>query len=547
MASSGVHIADMWVGLAGLPGAFADGGTAYDFPVVRARDARGNVRNWALRVRVERGGAPAPFDSASVLAQPVPDLPGHRGVITTETWHDGGDRHGGKTPTYVVRGKNAGKRNATNVATQALRDALGLYNKQLRAAGRPGEGSALVSSAEGAALVSAAEGAAAAPAGPPAFDLSSRPLPMLVKKPGDSADACLSDAVFRAGVTVQRKLNGVRLVVKAGEDGAPVFYSRKGGDYPGLAAGDMRRLLDAAPAAWARLVAARGTDPWAVATDPKKPRVLVVGASGARPPGGCPPVYLDGELYEHGKSLRWISGQARGSAGGESLAFWVFDCFFPALTAAGCPVVSSTRQQFLDLLFAEAARGGPLAHARRVENFAADSEARARALAKEFVRDGYEGAIVRKNDKPYRYGTKNYHSSNLLKVKPLLDSEFAVVGYTQGEIGKDLGAVIWTCEVPAADSPTGVAERFNVVPKNTTYALRYRIYECLGLPAAAGSPQTRFERDFAGRLLTVEYPELSSKTGKPTQAKALGFRPAEPAPGDAVAEDPVTRLLRECA
>jgi hypothetical protein len=84
---------------------------------------------------------------------------------------------------------------------------------------------------------------------------------------------------------------------------------------------------------------------------------------------------------------------------------------------------------------------------------------------------------------------------------------------------------------------------FTVTPKGMDYKTRYALYRCLSAPVAGpdGSRVTRFERDIAGLPLTVEYAELSKKTGKPLQGKAVAFRTYEGA------VDPVRALLAECA
>ena len=87
-----------------------------------------------------------------------------------------------------------------------------------------------------------------------------------------------------------------------------------------------------------------------------------------------------------------------------------------------------------------------------------------------------------------------------------------------------------------------------VVPK-LPYEVRRCLFAKLGENVApAGAPAlTRFERDVRGKLLTVEYKEVSAKTGKPLQAHASVFRTYESAAGlAAAAADPVARLLREC-
>jgi hypothetical protein len=77
-----------------------------------------------------------------------------------------------------------------------------------------------------------------------------------------------------------------------------------------------------------------------------------------------------------------------------------------------------------------------------------------------------------------------------------------------------------------------------------SYPDRYALFRCLGELVAGpdGAPLTRFARDLHGLPLTVEFRELSPKTGKPLQAKALAFRTYEAGPG----ADPVKKLFDEC-
>lgn len=553
MASRGVHVGDTWEELTAggaFPGGFSPDGATYIFPEVVSQNSRGKQLYWQIFVQLQALGPDGkcthavPFGRREILGQPVPDLPGFVGVVITTSRQEGGAARQGGVPTYVTAGKNAGKKNATNVATQALRDALGRYNKHRKGGVLPadppgraplGAAGALPGAAPGnAAPGDAAPGGAAPGGAAPGGAADERPLPMLVKKLDETRDARLTPAVFARGVTVQRKINGVRAVAR-NVPGGVELYSRTRGTYEGM--DNIRRqialLLEGAGRVW--LSASRGPE---------------VAAVFAAEPGPCP-VYLDGELYKHGRPLNWISGESRSASGGDELEYWVFDCFFPGAKCGSILFASEARQWFLDQLFLVAPKG-VITRVIRIENFAVRAEtpdhaplalARVMELQKRFLAEGFEGAIVRKDDKPYRYGDKGYHSSNLLKIKPLLDSEFPVVGYDQGARGKDKGAVIWVCEVPAGQSLTGRAEKFNVVPKNMTYAERYKVFACLGLDVGG---RTRFARDFAGRPLTVEYPELSKKTGIPTQAKALAFRTYEPAPGAGAPEDPVARLLREC-
>jgi ATP-dependent DNA ligase len=137
-----------------------------------------------------------------------------------------------------------------------------------------------------------------------------------------------------------------------------------------------------------------------------------------------------------------------------------------------------------------------------------------------------------------------FHSANLVKIKPKFDDEFTVVGFTEGK-GKDTGAVIWVCEVAEEHRKDPNDYVFSVVP-NMSYENRHKLFRCLSQkvddPEHAGKKITRFERYVRGKPLTVAYAELSSKTGKPVQPKALQFRTYE-GPED---DDPIKKLYEEC-
>ena len=524
MASSATCIKDMHAAIeaGALPGQFAEGRTVYAFPTLAYEGARGARYLWTVRVRLLCDGEYVPI-APEMLARPSHPLVGCKAEITVESLRAGGKVRD-VVPTYVSQGKNLGRKNATNCITQALRDALGHYTRHRKRGCTVGE--------EKAGLPPAGvPPAGAPPAGaPPVPEPPARPPPMLAKNAGASRDATLTPADFEAGVTVQRKLNGVRYVAAATPGGGLLRYSRTGADYPGseqIGAG-LRPMLAAAPPI---RPGEYGTPP--DASTPEAARVLA--AYGALPGSAGPAPYLDGELYLHGRSLNWISGQARRDDDGGELQFHVFDVFFPAALAAGHDMQSRHRQAYLDAFFA-ASRGLEHAHVARVESFAAEGPPALDALAKRFLAEGYEGAVVRRDGAGYQYGYSNYHSAGLLKVKPKYDAEFPVVGFTQGSRGRDVGALIWICAVPGRPGTT-----FHVTPKDMEYKTRYALYKCLGETVEGGS--TRFERDIKGLPLTVEYAELSSKTGKPLQARALAFRTYEGGPE----KDPIRRLLAECA
>jgi DNA ligase-1 len=206
-----------------------------------------------------------------------------------------------------------------------------------------------------------------------------------------------------------------------------------------------------------------------------------------------PGVYLDGELYKHGKSLNYISGIARREKDDESeLEYHVFDMFRP-----GKDLTSVERQKDLDDIFA---KHPDLTYVKRVEELKLDDDLS--SLLEKHNNEGYEGIVLRLKSGLYEH---NKRSKNVLKCKPYLDDEFEVVDFTQGTHGKDVGAIIWVCKTK--DGAT-----FNVVP-NLSYKERYTLYiDCIVDP----SP-------YIGKMYTVQYSELSPKTGVPLQPKGIRF------------------------
>lgn len=526
MASTSITIEDTAAAIADgtIPGEFSEGRLAFAFPEVSSRSSRGKDLYWRLTLRVLKNGAPVAITD-KMLVSPVAQLPaGYQGEIITNSGFVGG-KDKVSAPTYVVTGKNIGKKNASNVATQAFRDALSSYNNHVKKAGKKEQ------PADSAYLSPfACRGAE------DAADLDAVPPPMLLKKRGATKDSQITEEDYKDGCTAQYKYNGVHLVafgtcaVDSDEKETVVrLYSRTGGDYLGLE--PQRAEIKALSAAAPKVDAAKYGVPKEFAA--------------AYDLGGKPPlVYLDGEAYLHGKSLQWASGQSRKEADEGTLNYHVFDIFFPYAIHAGHNMESKHRQAYLDALFATPA-AKKLKLLKRVPNFPVCSDEETDALFEKALEEKYEGLVLRKDTGIYRYSYKNWHSSDVVKVKPKLDAEFAIVDFSQGDKGRDVGAIKWICEVSEENVKKASDRTFAVVP-NMTIKDRQSLFKCLSVkvPAAPGSKKmvTRFERDVKGRMLTVQYSELSEKTNKPQQPKAIALRSYEQGAG----ADPIKKLYEEC-
>lgn len=209
-------------------------------------------------------------------------------------------------------------------------------------------------------------------------------------------------------VFVQRKHNGVRTVATLGitEDKQPtvIMYSRTGVSYPGFEyiKSEILPVL---------------TEYW---------------DAGQK-------IYLDGEIYKHGAKLQDISGISRREVSETDVVFdyMVYDCFIP-----GQELNYSQRKVLLDGIFDTF----EFEHMKPVPTYKVTTLAEINTLYNQFLKEGFEGAMVR-IDRPYKYSYNSHHSSILLKLKPTLDAEFEIVGWEVGTKGKAMGALMIVCKV----------------------------------------------------------------------------------------------------
>lgn len=309
-----------------LPGGLVS--DVWEFPAVRSINKYGKELSWQVRVWVDDAGVCVPVNDSWFDSGAMPYA--LRGVIAVVSGMVGGKVRDVDN-TYVVTGKNLGKISATNVWTQALRDALGMYNKKLQKA--------------------TVQDVAEAPGEPnaPGVDAQAAPCkmypPMLAKVIGDIPDGL---------AYVQPKLNGVRAVAVLCRDKV-IMYSRRSKEYPALS--HIKQAL--AKPLWTDLQI-RGS-----------------------------PVYLDGEIYKHGARLQDISGATRReSADTRDLAFHVYDCF-----VLGSPdLVFSERQKVLDDVFLHIGDNPAVV---RVETLRAETPAMVREFYEKYLAEEYEGAMHR--------------------------------------------------------------------------------------------------------------------------------------------------------
>ena len=241
----------------------------------------------------------------------------------------------------------------------------------------------------------------------------------------------------------QRKFDGVRSMASINPDGSVSLKSRKGKEFP-----HMNHL-----------------------------RQQVASLKGI--PDGA---FLDGELYSDTLTFQEVVGLVRREslkAGDEDklkqISYRLYDMLDPNNREAGFQDRYNTLKTILG--------SNPPQNLILTKNFEISDKADVKPLHDQFVKEGYEGIMIRNKDGEYGI---NKRSKNLQKFKEFYDQEFQIVGYEEGT-GNDAGTVIWVCMTENGDL-------FKARPKGTR------------------EERTEYFQkgdDFIGATLTVRYFEMT--------------------------------------
>lgn len=472
-----------------FPGEIVDG--TYKFPRLYHTDANDNTRRWGVNVRLVKGREKKyKVDWDLMLDNIVPIQDNYLNGETlpagtvAQTWVETGVIGGKLTrhpPTYP-KPKNVGRSNERNMLEQGLVEARSHYLKKTENGlleeskfndAKPEvekplkKGEVRKTKAKKVNIVKHA-----------------KYFPMLVRKYDDERKH------LEYPMYVQTKLDGARMVVyldKSPRSKPPptiknvIMYTRQKKLYSGF---DPTReeLLPAL------------MDMWDFTNNES--------------------IYLDGELYKHGTPLQTISGAVRNPNRAnmpkyKGIKYHMFDVFYPS----SLHIPFEQRLEYLNDTFA-AMIGTPKCVVQ-VPTYTAENEISQEVLYKQFLKNKYEGSILRNATSLYlAHPTKNstqIRSKFVLKRKMRYSAEYEVADFTQGTKGRDKGAIMWICK-------TDTGKIFNVTPKNITLDDRYTLFK-----KASKNKGQGFNEKYKGRMMTIEYEDLS-KSGTPLRAKAVGFR-----------------------
>jgi DNA ligase-1 len=196
-----------------------------------------------------------------------------------------------------------------------------------------------------------------------------------------------------------------------------------------------------------------------------------------------PSLILDGELYCHGLGFEAVTSMVRRAKvrhpDVEKINYVIYDCISKE--------TYKHRMSKLNMFI--------LNHVFFIETIEVTKMQEIEDSHSHYTDYGYEGIMIRA-DGPYKHG----RSKDLLKYKKFKDTEYLVVGHTEGT-GAHAGTAIFVCQA-------GMDKTFNVVMNG---------------PLEKRRDMLKHVNDYYGKYLTVKYQELSMD-GIPRFPIGLGFR-----------------------
>lgn len=426
----------------------------YVFPQIISNNARGKSTFWKIYVRLIKEDKFIPIKTEYFNNEPIDNVIGY---IKTES-HIGQD---GKikevSPTYIKEGKNLFKKNKTNVFTQALRDALSKYNKQkLKKEETINDNTDIDNNNEA--------------------KISQNILypPMLAKKKIDLKKSIKYPAY------VQRKLDGVRCVMFL-QDEKIIAYSRNKKIYEGF---DY------------------------IKDEIKQLSIIIQKQKNIKT------IYWDGEIYKHGVALQTISGQARKNIKNnqninqDKYEYHIYDIFDPNQPN----LVFKDRLNIINYIDKNKDNFPEFKYIKFEETYLVSSDDEVNILYDKFLKEQYEGAMLRLNE-PYTYSYNGYKSSVLLKLKPDEDAEFVIYDYTAGTAGIAAGALMFILVTPAG-------KKFTINMAGVSWDYLKDLYKKMNVIETNG--KTHFENHYKGKQLTIKFDAYSSD-GVPVRARTHGI------------------------
>ncbi len=235
-------------------------------------------------------------------------------------------------------------------------------------------------------------------------------LPMLAFSTKNK-DGSLKEEIFNAlkfPVMVQRKFDGLRGIATVNPDGSIKFVSRKNNEYT-VPIPQIRKEI---------------------ASMKNLPDDIILDGELYAEPSDLDFNVANGLIRTHAKSMN-----PEKEAQQKHIKYRIYDFFDPD----NPDLTYKERYAMLGKWITP-----PMTSLVLTKNYVANDIQEIKDLAERFVKEGYEGGIVRQ-DMPYQVDKRN---KALLKVKFFLDEEFQIVDFTDGDTPSSKGLVKWVVMTP---------------------------------------------------------------------------------------------------
>jgi ATP-dependent DNA ligase len=291
-------------------------------------------------------------------------------------------------PTYILKGKNLGRANATNVFTQALIQARSKYLLKVDSSAVRDKNSV------------------------------SRFYPMAVHKYETVPRDQCKRIIFPAAV--QRKLDGGRVVAYR-DKGNVILYSRKLKLITGHkhVIKELNSIFDKINDAHSDSVYLDG--------EFYKHGMSLQEISG---------------LMRREEGSKTTAKEKKNNMDVTLLNYHIFDIFFPKSTTLK-DMSYLNRMVLLEKVF----KNLQLTFVKKVQTVIVESVPEYERFHRQFLEEKYEGSIIRNLHSPYEFGiNKEIRSYQVRKRKPRYTAEYEIIGFTEGSQGKYRGAIKWILE-----------------------------------------------------------------------------------------------------
>jgi len=198
---------------------------------------------------------------------------------------------------------------------------------------------------------------------------------------------------------------------------------------------------------------------------------------------------FDGEIYTHGWSFqKLVSAVKKENEDTPQLQYWVYD-------------YARTDMKYIERLHTIESLISMNDYVKLLKSTEVYNKEQVEEYHDQFVREGYEGVIIRNIDGYYKF---DYRSADLQKFKKFKDEEFVIAGFEEGT-GLEEGCVIFVCV-------TEDGKQFRVRPKGSRELRRKWLQE---------------SEQIWGKQLTVRHQEPRSEDNIPRFPVGIAIRDYE--------------------